>query len=407
MQSKSPQSTASVVEELLPQMIAQSQGHIEVESENFLEEHPLDDEDNAGLEESGAFELNFAEFPIAHLTRRLPKGVNKHKIQYSDYINGPQGEYVERKWTIVSAAEHGLGGPTSVRVLFELLQIWKEQNFEKNRIYIGSYYNLIRRLGWPLNGNSYSQVKKDLESLYGLEVVAENAFYDKEQNKYVNYKFKPFIGWGMWKQGQIEDDDISDYGFIEIHPSFHNTFKKKSLYYIPIDSATFRKYTAHEQKLALYLTKVFNPYRKRVMTEYKRNILSLCKILPIMGDIYFQKRYLIKATEGLIKKKFILLENYKLENENIIFYNRQQQSMLPFLNTGSSNHKNKVWVKVILEDIMKVCQDPGSEQFYTMVAKKVPDEIIYECLSTAKQDGKDPKKLFTFLIQQKGAKYFV
>jgi len=407
MELKGPQSSASVMAEHLPQIMAQTHSHIEVESENFLEALTTDDDDSSGIEESGAFELNFAEFPIAHLTRRLPRGVSKHSIQYSDYINGPKGEYVERKWTIASTAEHGLGGPTSVGVLFELLQIWKEQNFEKNRIYIGSYYNLIRRLGWPLNGNSYKQVKKDLESLYGLEVIAENAFYDKEQNKYVNYKFKPFIGWGMWKQGQIEEDGISDYGFIEIHPSFHKTFRKKSLYYIPIDSVTFQKFTSHEQKLALYLTKVFNPYRKKVMTEYRRNMLSLCKILPIVGDIYFQKRYLIKATEGLIRKKFILLENYKVQDENIIFYNRQQQSMLPLLNTGSSNQKNKVWVKVIFEDIMDLCKDPDSERFYMMVAKRVPDEVIYECLSTAKQDGKDPKKLFTFLIQQKGAKYLV
>lgn len=352
----------------------------------------------------GAFELNFSEFPIAHLTSRLPKGVDKHKIQYKDHIRGRDGCLVERNWTIKSSADHGLGGPSSINVLFEVMQIWKEQGFLKDKIYIGTYYNLVKRLGWDMCGKSYKKLQDDLESIYGLEIIAENAYYDKELGKYVDKKVKPFIGWAFWKEHQIKDY-MTDYGYIQVHPDFFSDFRKKSLYYLPFENQYLKQLSSHEQKLALYLTKIFNPYRKKVQYCYKRNINDLCSQLNIHGTNNAKmKYYLTQAAKSLIKRGFILLERYEIEEDSIKLYNRLQQSLLPYLNP-KTGQKNTIQIDLLVDDIMKVCGDRHSEDFYRLVAKKVPDDIIYECLSEAKQEGTSPKKLFTYLITNKAKRH--
>lgn len=356
-----------------------------------------------------SFDLNFAEFPIAHLSKRLPKGVSKTKIKYSDWITGKDGIKVERTWTITSNAEDsngnliGLGGPTSVSVFYEIMQIWKDQGNKGDKIYVGSYFGLLKRLGWGTGGVNYQQLDNDLRSIYDLKIETENAYYDKELNKYVDCTYKPFIGWALFKKNQIKDY-MTDYGYIQVHPDFAESFPKKSLYYLPFESSFFHQLTSHEQKLAFYLTKIFNPYRRKIQSKYTRNILELCGQLPIYGEARKQKYYLLNAAKGLINKNFILLENFEVEGDNITLYNRQQTSMLSQLKINSK-FKSPKTVSILVEDILKICGDKSSTNFYTIVAKYVPDELIYKALSEARQEGKHPAKLFTLIIMRDAKEY--
>ena len=373
--------------------------------EDKIDDQLIQNQESSDIEiDHSAFELNFAEFPIAHLSQRLPVEIDRFKIKYSDFIRGQDGVLVERKWTVKSSADHGLGGPSSIGVFMELMQIWKEQGFDKNKIYVGTYYNLLKRLGWETGGSNYKQLELDLQSLYGLEIEAENAYFDKEKGVYLDKKIKPFIGWEFWKANQIKDY-MTDYGYIQVNQEFFEEFKKKSLYYLPFDNIYFKKLSAHEQKLALYLTKIFNPYRRKVQYKYCRNIENICSLLPIYGqDKYKRKFYLIKACKGLIKKDFILLENFKIEEDQITFFNKQQTSLLSKLNP-KAGIKTKVQIDILIEDQLKICRDVHSKNFYSLIAKVVPDDIIFECLSEAKQEGNPPRKLYTKLIKEKAKKY--
>ena len=145
-------------------------------------------------------------------------------------------------------------------------------------------------------------------------------------------------------------------------------------------------------------------YRKRIQQTYNRNIEQLCDLLPIYGENYKRRYYLTQACKGLIRKNFILLDRYEVNDKIITFYNRQQQSLLPYLNpkTGS---KSQQQIDILLEDQLKVCGDKHSSDFYSLVARVVPDDIIYECLSEAKQEGKEPRKLYTKLIRERAKKY--
>lgn len=375
------------------------------EADNAFSEEDTDENNDGHNIDPSAFDLNFSEFPIAHLTNRLPKGVSKTAIQYTDWITGVNGKKVERKWTVRSNAVDknekliGIGGPSSLKVFYEIIQIWKEQGIKEDKIYIGTYYNLLKRLGWGTGGKDYTQLDDDLRSIFDLKIEAENAYYDKEQNRYVNWIFKPFTGWKLFKKNEIEDY-MTDYGYIKVDSEFYESFRKKSMYYLPFEAEFFHQLTSHEQKLAFYLTKIFNPYRKKVQFSYTRNIDELCNQLPIYGNIRKRKFYLIKACEGLIKRKYILLENFIVTDNTITLFNRQQMSLLPYLKV-KAGIKPKIQIDLLLEDILKVCGDSHSKNFYTLIAKYVPDGIIYETLSEAKQEGKPPRKLFTAKILER------
>ena len=84
-----------------------------IETLVFEDDSPTENSDI----DTSTFDLNFAEFPIAHLSKRIPAGMSKTEIQYSDWITGFDGKKVERKWTISSYAKDkngnmiGIGGP--------------------------------------------------------------------------------------------------------------------------------------------------------------------------------------------------------------------------------------------------------------------------------------------------------
>ena len=376
-----------------------------IETLVFEDDSPTENSDI----DTSTFDLNFAEFPIAHLSKRIPAGMSKTEIQYSDWITGFDGKKVERKWTISSYAKDkngnmiGIGGPTSLNVFYEIMQIWKEQGNKGDKIYVGSYFSLLKRLDWQTGGAAYKQLDNDLKSIYGLEIEAKNAYYDKEKRKYVDWNFKPFIGWMLFKENEIKDY-MTDYGYIQVHPDFAESFRKKTLYFLPFDNLYFHKLNPHEKKLAFYLTKIFNPYRKKVQYKYSRNIFELCDQLPIYGESRKRKYYLLTAAKGLIKKDFVLLEKFEIKDDIIILYNRQQSSLLPFLKSKIGIKPQKT-IDLIVEEILKICGDNHSIKFYSLVAKFVPDEIIYRALSEAKQEGNPPKKLFTSIIIKNAAEY--
>lgn len=386
---------------------------------SFYDEENVSKKDSDPEIDPSSFDLNFAEFPIAHLSNRLPQGIDKTQIRYSDYIKNSDGKLIKRDWVISSNAKIdikdengnylgeeliGIGGPSSLQVFYEIIQIWREQGFNSNKIYIGTYYNLLKRLGWSLSGQSYKQLERDLKSLYDLKFDAINSYYDKQQKKLVDRGMKLFEGWELYKVSEKQDYK-TDYGYIVATTVFWESMRSKTSFYIPFDKDFFYKLSAHESKLALYLSKMFNPYRRDNKYKYYCNIYDLCAILPIYGsNKNKQKYYLLKAAKGLISKSFILLEDYYIEDDTIIFINKQQQSLLPYLRQ-KEGQKSKQQIELLVEDQMKVCGDSHSIKFYEIIAKYVPDEIIFKCLAEAKAEGRNIRKYYTFQIKAQAQEY--
>lgn len=368
---------------------------------------------------NSSFELNLAEFPIAFYSGKLPSGVSNTFYQYTDTIRGRNGEPVERKWTIEAHAtemvkdekgkdvsvELGFGGPATLDVFYELFQIWKEQGFKEPKIYIGTYYHFLNRLGWGNGKAQYKQLKRTLRCIHGLHITGQRCFYIPELDDYLKIDMYPFPSMGTFSKDG-DDNSNEDYIYINVAEEFFNAIKKKSVFYIPFDRHYFRKLKPMEKKLALMLSKIFTPYRKAQRFEWTRNIYQISKQIPILTDKgYMIRRQLKRICDGLIKNEFPFLSDYVIKGDNITFYNNMQTSLNLVPDDQKSKKKVYETVEWLVKEQLKVCGDEHSRKFYTLVAKYVPDEIILQCLSEARQEGKHKEKLYTKRVLELGKEY--
>jgi len=133
----------------------------------------------------GRDEMNLAEFPFALLSDRHPKGPNT--VVFTDTIRGEGGQ-VERVWTVTGSDEFGLPLASDELVYVALMEVTKEQGFAGRTIYI-TRYDLIKRLGWPDKGQSYTRLQSSLDRLLGVTIKAERAFWDNNKRRYVDVGF--------------------------------------------------------------------------------------------------------------------------------------------------------------------------------------------------------------------------
>ncbi len=143
-------------------------------------------ETQSALARVGRDEMNLAEFPFALLSKRVPDGVSE--IRFSDTIRGPNGALVERRWTLTGSPKHGLPVAADEPVYVALMEATKEQGF-KSRIVSTSRQDIARRIGLPHGGAAYRQIKASLDRLVGVNIHAENAFWDPDKRTYGTVSF--------------------------------------------------------------------------------------------------------------------------------------------------------------------------------------------------------------------------
>ena len=335
--------------------------------------------------QSARYEMNLAEFPIAVLSKAIPE--ERKTIEYSDWIVGRNGERKRRNWIVTASAKWALPTGSALRTLFELMQVWKENNLKTKIIPIGSRYNLLKRMGASDSKRDYERVERDLNSLVGITIQAKNAFWDKEAQAYVSKTFHLFEELSLYEQ-EIKGKERKvqqslPFAYIKASDILYSAVKKGNV--LTIDSKFFRSLTAPtEQRLALYLTKML----KR-QAFHKRDIFKLAHQLPIYSkypsDI---KKTLNKALKGLIDKGFSLLERHYYQkssdgrSENIVFVKAKQT---PKSKTEAQDYK----VQALVEDMLRALHDEKSRAFYAKIAKLCPQQMIYRALSETKQDYSD------------------
>jgi len=383
------------------------------ESEDVVEDYFISKPVNS------VFEINLAEFPIAYLNRgQLPEGVSKTKYQYKDIIKGREGKPIERVWTIEAHAtdeitkngvtedvQLGFGGPATLEVIYELFQMWKEQGFKESMIHVGTFYNLLKRLEWGTGNSQYKQLRKTLQCIHGLHIKGKDCFYIPENDSYEQIDIYPFPGIYTYtkKQKEIHPDD---YVYVSVDARFFNAIKRNTTYYIPMDRFYFKTLKPMEQKLALMLSKIFTPYRKKQRFEWKRNIFDLANQIPILSDKPIRIRQQLKRIcEGLIEKNFPFLSSFKIEGDTIIFQNNMQTSLNLLPDNLEKEKKDYDTVEWLINEQLKICRDEHSRAFYVLVAKYVPVDMIYQALSEARQEGKVKSKLYTKIILERAQKY--
>lgn len=125
----------------------------------------------------GKDEMNFAEFPITLLTDRVPKGQNTLKSEDQIY-DAKRKRIITRKRLIEGSKEFGLPTATDDTVILALIQLTKLMSDFNHREVQFSRLELIRMLGWPNEGKSYSRIKLSLQRIAHVTYNYDNSWWD-------------------------------------------------------------------------------------------------------------------------------------------------------------------------------------------------------------------------------------
>ena len=134
----------------------------------------------AHLNNMGRDEMNLAEFPLATLADRAPRGCKTLVFEDRIWDRG-QGQHRVRRLTISASDKYGLPTAIDDEVILGLVQVSKAADFADRRVRF-SRYQLLRVLGWRDEGRSYRRLEQSLKRWLGVTLYYENAWWDKARN---------------------------------------------------------------------------------------------------------------------------------------------------------------------------------------------------------------------------------
>jgi len=141
----------------------------------------------AHLNNMGRDEMNLAEFPLATLANRAPRGCKTLVFEYPIGDGGPAQPRV-RRLTISASDKYGLPTAIDDEVILGLVQVTNAAGFVDRRVQF-SRYQLIHLLGWRDEGRSYRRLEKSLKRWLGVTLYYENAWRDNAQKRWVDAHF--------------------------------------------------------------------------------------------------------------------------------------------------------------------------------------------------------------------------
>jgi hypothetical protein len=98
------------------------------------------------------------------------------------------GKSVKASWRVEGSPTMGLPQPNDERVYLVLLELTREAHFQSQTIYF-TRYDLVQRLGWPINEKSYQMLYDAFKRLQSVKIQAENAFWEPRAKSFRNVGF--------------------------------------------------------------------------------------------------------------------------------------------------------------------------------------------------------------------------
>lgn len=339
------------------------------------------------------YEFTLAEFPVSLFSK---KPSVQDSIEYQDMIEGKDGQPVERTWRVIPSAKYGFGGPTTISTMFELFQIWKDASFQERNINFGSVYNLIqRKFLKSVDKRVYDVIIRDLEALSHMTFDAINAFWDNEKKAYVDiHGFKLFDYLALYKDKPNSKQPSLPFSYIRVSEVLWDSANKQNFFPIGIKRELFHSLKPLEQRLALYLEKVF-----RSQSMHRRDAKALAEQLPIQSKAYKHTKLTLKrACDGLLEKGYSRLGRYTFEKaktrkgENIVFFRakthkEEAEEKFPPM---PENPDLQTRAELYVEEILEVCQDSQSKPYYIFLVKHILQsyqsvDLMYRVLGETKE----------------------
>lgn len=278
---------------------------------------PSTDPAAAAGDDAGRYEGHLAEFPVFILDKRRRSVASDEPLIYTDTIKGPGNEIIPRRWE-AWPGRFGLGGPSTAELFYELVQIYVEQGASADHIGFRTLYSLFRRLhpGAPKpDRKDYARLRRDLDILCSYRFVCENAFYDRARKAYVHMReWSLFTGWTGYTRTPVSGGDYPHqeelpFGAVGVSPVLRTIAKNRGLFSIGFESRLFRRLKPHEQRLAVYLAKMFVS-----QSTHRRYVDELAAALPIQVAQPKHFRFTVKrAAEGLLRARVPILKSFAFE----------------------------------------------------------------------------------------------
>jgi len=126
---------------------------------------------------AGRDELNLAEFPIALLADRVPKG---QKTLYFEDRHG--------RLTVTGTDAYGLPTAADADVIVAMIYLTKQRNNFRDVKVNFSRYELIKLLNWQDEGGSYKRLDLSFNRWGGVWLVYDKCWWDNKSKKHVSAK---------------------------------------------------------------------------------------------------------------------------------------------------------------------------------------------------------------------------
>jgi Replication initiator protein A len=117
----------------------------------------------------GRDEMNLAEFPIALLADRVPKG--QKTLEFEDQHG---------RLTVTGSDAYGLPTAADADVIVALTYLTKlRNNFTDVKVNF-SRYELVKLLNWPYEGGSFKRIEQSFKRWSGVLLVYDKCWWDNE-----------------------------------------------------------------------------------------------------------------------------------------------------------------------------------------------------------------------------------
>lgn len=270
-------------------------------------------------------EFNLATFPISVLDKKAQS--SKEPLHFKDTITW-NGERVERMWKVFPHPEKGFPGPIDDDVMMALLELTREQGGAKKVFF--SRYDLLKRLGWPINATYYTRLETSFKKLAAVRVEAINAFGDRARKRFVNMGLTFIQEWKL--NSEIRGGEKSSYILWSdrIADSIHQELTRyldASFYFEELTSAI-------ERRLFRYFDNYFDNKQFSLVLNVRdlaHEHLGVSRQYKYISQVM---QRLEPALNTLVEKGY--LESWLLSGENLYVYKRPDfgarvQLALPFL----------------------------------------------------------------------------
>ena len=338
------------------------------------------------------YDHSLAEFPAFRFGKRRRRGSDE-LIRFTDTITAPNAvqQRLVRAWTVYPSAKWGYGGATTQALLFDLHQIWKTQGFRGTRIYFGTLRNLYQCQHPSKNPSTidYTRLRRDLDILCGYEFDCVNAFWEPVSRTYGNMRaWHLFTGWYEATRARAGDPQQElPFGFVELSETFAKIAQERGFFVTGFDSGLFHRLRPVEQRLALYLSKMF------VSQElHRRHEAELYHALPIEAERLAKRRQTLReAAQGLVDKGYPNLASFSLEKAVradglVALFRRRQKIRQDQPLRGFALNRLPAAVRSLVEDIVEQTGDPDSIPMWVRAVRGLGADAVRFALADLRSE---------------------